>query len=236
MSEVEWWEFDSLDELAEQVAGDIGFVAESAIEARGNARLALPGSAIPGVVYEALLAQQLAWDKVTIVPTDDILVPAGDDRSHFGYLQGRFRTKGCELFPLVDAALLDDYREAGRRADERLQSLHWPLDLACLSVGEEGETASILPGPDFERAVAGPRGRRAIGLRPDPLPQTMPFDRVTLTADALSSARTVMVVLHGAGPREQLERAIGEGPLSGHAIGRVLAALDADVDIFWSAG
>jgi 6-phosphogluconolactonase len=37
MDEIEWWEFDTAAELAEQVVGDIGFVIESAVGAHGNA-------------------------------------------------------------------------------------------------------------------------------------------------------------------------------------------------------
>ena len=36
MIEAEWWEYDSLDELADAVAGDIGFIIESAVDARGT--------------------------------------------------------------------------------------------------------------------------------------------------------------------------------------------------------
>ena len=32
MIEVEWWDYDSLDELAEAVAGDVGFIIDSAVE------------------------------------------------------------------------------------------------------------------------------------------------------------------------------------------------------------
>ena len=34
MIEAEWWEYDSVDEMADAVAGDIGFIVESAIDAR----------------------------------------------------------------------------------------------------------------------------------------------------------------------------------------------------------
>ena len=43
MIEAEWWEYDSLDELADAVAGDVGFIVESAVEARGASLVALPG-------------------------------------------------------------------------------------------------------------------------------------------------------------------------------------------------
>ena len=43
MIEAEWWEYDSLDELADAVAGDVGFIIESAVDARGSSLIAVPG-------------------------------------------------------------------------------------------------------------------------------------------------------------------------------------------------
>ena len=70
---------------------------------------------------------------------------------------------------------------------------------------------------------------------PDPLPEGAPVPRVTLTAAALSSARTVMIIISGAEKRRVLEQALKEGPLSSLPIGRVVAGIDAAIDIFWSA-
>jgi 6-phosphogluconolactonase len=236
MDEIEWWEFDTPADMAEQVAGDIGFVVESAIEAHGSARIAVPGGKTPDVVYKALLAnKKLDWSKITLVPTDDRFVALDDALSNYAKLESLFGAKGANVVPLVDESALGDYREAGRLADERLKLIDWPLDLVMLGMGADGHTASIFPGPDMDRAVAGPRERRAVGVRPDPLPADAPVERVTLTAAALSSARAVMVVITGAEKRAVLEKAIEEGPLSSKPIGRVLAEIDAAVDIFWSA-
>ena len=234
MAEVEWWEFESAAEMAEQVAGDIAFVIESALEAHGGARLAVPGGSTPDLIYRRLLAHDVDWAKVTLIPTDDRLVPLDDPLSNFAVLDGLFSVKGANLVSLVDEAALDDYREAGRLADARLALLDWPLDLACLGMGEDGHTASIFPGPDLDAALAGPRERRAVGVRPDPMPSSAPVDRVTLTAAAFASARTAMIVVRGAEKKRVLEQAIEQGPLSSRPIGRVLAELTADADIFWS--
>ena len=236
MDEIEWWEFDSAAEMAEQVAGDIGFVIESAIEAHGNARVALPGANIPEAVYKALLKHKgLDWSKITLIPTDDRLVGLGDPLSHYAKLNGLFGPKGATIVSLIDESALADGREAGRRADARLAELEWPLDLVMLGMGADGHTAAILPGPDFDRAVAGPKERRAVGVHPDPMPADAAVDRVTLTTAALASARAVMVVLNGPDKREVLERALQEGPLSSLPIGRVIVEIDAAIDIFWSA-
>jgi 6-phosphogluconolactonase len=230
MDEIEWWEFGSLAELAEQAAGDIGFVIERAVEAHGGARLAVPGGDAPEALFAALLRNRsIDWTRVALTPTDDALVRLDDACSAYRRLESLFAAKGAEIVSLVDEAALDDVREAGRLADARLSLLRWPLDLACLAVGEDGHTAGMMAGPDLEAALSGPRERRAIGLRP-----AAGEPRLTLTAAALTSARAVMVIAVGAETRAVIEQAIKEGPLSSKPIGRLLAAIEAPIDIFWS--
>jgi 6-phosphogluconolactonase len=236
MDEIEWWEFDSAKEMAEQAAGDIGFVIESALEAHGGARLALSADKDAEPVYAKLAqAKGVDWSKVSILPTDDRLVSLSDPLSRYRALEGWFAAKGAEMVSLVDEAALGDRQEAGRLADARLSLLGGPLDLVVLGMGEDGHTAGIFPGPDFERAVAGPRERRALGLRPDPMPEDAAVERVTLAAAAIGAARAVMIVIAGAEKRSLLEQAIKEGPLSSVPIGRVLASIEVPIDIFWRA-
>jgi 6-phosphogluconolactonase len=236
MDEIEWWEFDSAKDMSEQAAGDIAFVIESALEAHGGARLALSADKDAEPVHAKLAQSKTAdWSRISIVPTDDRLVALDDPLSRFRALQGWFAAKGAEMVSLVDEAALGDRQEAGRLADARLSLLGGPLDLVLLGMGEDGHTAGIFPGPDFERAVAGPRERRALGLRADPAPQQGGPDRVTLSAAAIGAARAVMIVIAGAEKRRVLEQAIKEGPLSSAPIGRVLAAIETPIDIFWSA-
>jgi len=82
MIEAEWWDYETLDELADAVAGDVAFIVESALDARGSALIALPGGATPLPIYKKLAAAALPWKKVTIIPTDDRLVPLDDPRSN----------------------------------------------------------------------------------------------------------------------------------------------------------
>ena len=62
MIEAEWWEHEDEDAFAEAIAGDIGFIVESAIEARGNCLLALPGGRTALPIYE-----RLAKDRKSVV-------------------------------------------------------------------------------------------------------------------------------------------------------------------------
>jgi 6-phosphogluconolactonase len=233
MIDAEWWDYDDATELAEAVAGDVGFIIEQALEARGRAIVALPGGDTPKEALQLLSERKLEWADVTIVPTDDRLVPPTDPRSNVGMLARLFLPKKARVVPL--SAGETDPLAAGRAADERLADLEWPLDLAWLGVGADGSVASILPGPDYDGALNGPKVRRAMGLRPDPMPAAMPVNRVTLTKAALVSARTVTLVLTGKDKRKLVEKALKDGASSPLPIGRLLADLEIDIDIHWCA-
>ena len=233
MIEAEWWEYDDTAEMADAVAADVGFIIGQAIEARGDAIIALPGGRSPLAVFERLAKAKLSWRRVTIVPGDDRLVDVGDPLSNVAVLARHFMPLGARVVPLVSAAA-PDYRAAGAAADARLADLHWPLDLVWLGVGADGHTASIFPGPDLDAALNAPRDRRAVGVMPDPLPPEAPVARVTLTRGAIASARTLLLTLVGDAKRAVLSQAIEEGDSSRYPVGRVLAAVDKPVDIHWS--
>ena len=231
MIEAEWWEYDSLGELADAVAGDIGFIVESAIDARGSSLIAVPGGSTGPSVFGKLAAQSLPWKKVTIIPTDDRLVPMDDERSNVRAIAKAFLPVGARVIPI--AAEIADYRLAGNSADARLQDLSWPPDLVWLGMGKDGHTASIFAGPDLQDALDAPKTRRAVGVMPDPLPPEAPVARVTLTRSAILSARTVMIVITGEEKRALLEQAIADGQSSKLPIGRVLAEAEQPIDIHW---
>jgi 6-phosphogluconolactonase len=233
-TEIEWWDYDDASEMAEAVAGDVQFIIESALDARGAAVVALAGGKTPLPIYEKLAKAKLDWKRVTIVPCDDRLVPLGDPLSNVTAIGKIFIPKGARVIPLVSDKA-EDYKAAGRAADARLQDLHWPLDLCLLGVGGDGHCASIFPGPDFDEALNGPRERRALGVMPDPLPPEAPVARVTLSRAAIVSARALMIAVTGQAKRDVLEQAIEQGASSPYPVGRVLADVELPVDIHWAA-
>jgi 6-phosphogluconolactonase len=232
MIEAEWWEYDSAEEMAEAVAGDVGFIIESALDARGSSLIALPGGDTPKAIYKALAAKKLPWKQVTIIPTDERLVPMDDERSNIRGIAQAFLPVGARVIPI--AADVADYRLAGNSADARLQDFPWPPDLVWLGVGEDGHTASLFAGPDLQDALDAPKARRAVGVMPDPMPEDAPVPRITLTRAAILSARTVLFTLTGNKKRELLEQAIEDGQSSKLPVGRLLAEAEQPIDIHWA--
>ena len=227
MIEAEWWDYDSPEEMAEAVAGDVGFILESALDARGSALAALPADEVALAIFPKLAGANLEWKRVTIIPTDDLIVGVDSERSRARALAQQFLPKGGRVVPIVTP--LADYRLAGNSADARLQDLPWPPDVVWLSVGEDGSAAGIVAGPDLQDALDAPKARRAVGVKPDGGGEA----RVTLTRASMLSARTMMIALQGQAKREMLEQAIADGQSSKLPIGRVLAEAEQPIDIHW---
>lgn len=233
MIEAEWWEYDSLDELSDAVAGDVGFIIDSAVEARNASLIAVPGGTTGPAVFAKLAKQKLPWKRVTVIPTDDRLVAVDNDLSNVREIARAFLPTGARVIPIVSGAA-EDVRAAGNAADARLQDLPWPPDLVWLGMGADGHTASIFSGPDLQAALDAPKARRAIGVTPDPLPPEAPVARVTLTRAAILSARTILITITGDQKRQVLEQAIADGQSSKLPIGRVLAEVEQPIDIHWA--
>jgi 6-phosphogluconolactonase len=232
MIEAEWWEYDDAEEMAAAVAGDVGFIVESALDARDACLLALPGGRTPKPIFARLAEAKLPWKKVTIIPTDDRLVAMDDERSNVRGIAQAFLRAGARVVPI--ATEIPDYKLAGNSADARLQDLPWPPDLCWLGMGEDGHVASIFAGPDLQDALDAPKARRAVGVMPDPMPADAPVARVTLTRAAILSSRTILITITGDKKRELLEQAIEDGHSSKLPIGRVLAEAEQPIDIHWA--
>jgi 6-phosphogluconolactonase len=227
MIEAEFWDYGDTDEFAEAVAGDIGFIVESAIDARDAALLALPTDA-PAAVLDRLAKAKLPWKKVAVIATDDLPVAVDNPTSRARALAQRFLPLGARVVPFGTPN--SDLAMAGNAADARLQELPWPPDLVWLTVGPAGEVAGLADSPDLQNALDAPKARRAVGLTPN-----HGEPRVTLTRAALLSARTILITADGEERKDLLEGAIADGQSSKLPIGRLLAEAEQPIDIHWTA-
>lgn len=228
MIEAEFWDYESVEALAEAVAGDIAFIAESAVEARDAALIALPGDA-PEAVLAAFAKAKLEWKKIAIIATDDRLVAVDQPDSRARALAMRFLPLGARVVPFGTPNA--DVTLAGNAADARLQDLPWPPDLVWLTVGAAGEVAGLTDSPDLQNALDAPKARRAIGLTPSNGDEP----RVTLTRAAILSARTLLLSVEGEARKDLLEGAIADGQSSKLPVGRLLAEAEQPIDIHWIA-
>lgn len=234
MIEAEWHCYDTGAQMADAVAAAVARAIAAALDSRGAALVALPGGRSPIPIFERLAAVHIEWSRLTIIPTDERLLPITDPLNNTAMIARYFVPRGAHVVPIVFEGAAD-YRAAGKAADAGLAKLDWPPDLVWLGVGTDGHTASIFPGPDLDEALDDSTTRRAVGVMPDPLPVGAPVARVTLNRAAITSARSVLLTCSGEEKRAVVECALRAGPLSHTPIGQVLAKAAGPIEIYWSS-
>lgn len=199
--------------------------------------VALPGGSTPRQMLEDLAAGDgIPWHRITLFPVDEHLRTRSTELENGARIDHLFAPLGARVLTLLQPGSQPrDYRAAGKEADARLGSSPWPPAIACLGMGEDGHVASLLPGPDFERAMSPDNDRRFLGLRPDPLPASAPFDRITMSAAALWSAGLLLVLISGPEKRHVLEQSLAEARAGEAAtpIGRLVIGARSPVKILW---
>ena len=102
MIDAQWHTYDTSGQMADAVAEDIGLAIEGALDTRSQALVALPGGKSPIPLFERLAAAAIDWNKVTIIPTDDRLVPVTDPLSNVAMIASYFLPRGANVLPMRD--------------------------------------------------------------------------------------------------------------------------------------
>jgi 6-phosphogluconolactonase len=135
--------------------------------------ITVPGGSTPFPILACLAARAIDWQRVTVWPGDDRLVPEDHPASNAGRIRALLEPVGARVVALVEGA-------------------HPPhFALAWLGMGEDGHVASLFPNTDPRIDDPLPLRR----LTPDPLPPEAPFDRLTLTLPALLDSDTLVFVI-----------------------------------------
>ncbi|MCA9640204.1 MAG: 6-phosphogluconolactonase [Myxococcales bacterium] len=179
---------------------------------RGRFSLALSGGSTPRPMFEALASAQLAWGDVELFQVDERIAPLADDARNAKGLQAALLDRiaippaQCHLIPVDSADPVSEYAGALRR------TLGEPavLDLVHLGLGEDGHTASLVPG-DPALEISDADVARVGEYKGHP--------RVSLTFPTLNRARRVLWLVCGESKREVLARLL-EGNLDAPA-GRI---------------
>ena len=201
--------------------------AQGAVAARGVFTVALSGGSTPKHCYE-LLAQaphrnQISWPDVQVFWGDERCVPDDDPRNNARMAQQRLLSR----VPIVKAHVHPircngDAAAEAARYDKLLRGrLHPPegagtkeksaqgLDLVFLGLGQNGHTASLLPGSPVlqERDRWASEVTEVAGTKPE-------VPRITLTLPILNGARMVAFMAFGR-DKAEVVRAVLQGQNDG---------------------
>jgi 6-phosphogluconolactonase len=175
----------------------------------GPIAITVPGGRTPFPVLSALVKHDLAFNRISVWPNDDRMVPEDHPASNLAKIRAVLEPVGAQIVGL----------EEGQTPPR--------FALALLGMGEDGHIASLFPNTDPQPDAPA----RVIRITPDPLPPEAPFDRLSMTIPSLAASDAIAFLITGdAKKREIFEAAAaGENDLP---VARLLAATNLTVECF----
>ncbi|AHJ66762.1 6-phosphogluconolactonase [Granulibacter bethesdensis] len=203
---------DTAQALADHVAA---WLAERIQKSQAPVRIALSGGSTPRKLYQTLAQapwnKQIDWTRVHLYWGDERFVPHDDPDSNFHMtneaLLSHIDIPPSNVFPIPgegDPVVIAERYEARMKADYGTDTLDPEkpfFDVVFLGLGEDGHTASLIPGQPIlkerEKWVAA-------------VSEGRPEVRISLTYPALESASVIAFLVTGKGKAEII-KAVREG-------------------------
>jgi 6-phosphogluconolactonase len=190
--------------VAAAAARRIAAEAVAAVAARGRFVVAVSGGRTPWVMLRELARLDLPWSQIHLFQVDERVAPAGDPDRNYTHLEASLLAHAPlasgNVHPMpVGAGDLNAAAEQYAAALRKAAGDPPVLDLVHLGLGDDGHTASLVPGDpalaitDADVALSGPYQRHL---------------RMTLTYPSINRARRILFVVTGdekAGPLQRLQ-------------------------------
>ncbi|MBV6509060.1 MAG: 6-phosphogluconolactonase [Acidimicrobiales bacterium] len=179
---------DGAAAAASRCAELLAELARQAIEARGMFTVAVSGGRTPWTMLEQYATADIPWERVQLFQVDERIAPDGDPARNLTGLQRSFvepsGIPAANVHPMPVTAT-DLASAAADYASELVEVCGEPplLDVAHLGLGDDGHTASLVPGDPV------------LAIRDRTVALTGPYQghrRMTLTLPTLNHARHVL--------------------------------------------
>jgi len=192
-----WNCLENSDQVAEIACNEILAAAKAAIAERGKFKLVLAGGTTPEKVYRLLAESSADWQNWWIYLGDERCLPVDhQDRNSMIAGEALLNHVGIPINQIFEIPA-ELGPEQGALAYRQTVADALPFDLVLLGMGEDGHTASLFPGHQHDPDEL----THAVFNSPKPPPE-----RVTLSAQALSNAQQIFILVTGANKRDAVKQ------------------------------
>ncbi len=175
------------DQLAAAAAAHLAATVRAAVDERGGAAVAVSGGATPAAMLAALVDEDVPWDGVQLFQVDERVAPFGHRDRNLTDLVAHLLSRGrlpADAVHAMPVGARDPLAAAARFG----AALPEAFDVVHLGLGDDGHTASLVPGDPV------------LSVTDRPVAFTQPYQgrvRMTLTYPVLNAARHVLWLVAG---------------------------------------
>ncbi|UTW12854.1 6-phosphogluconolactonase [Marinobacterium rhizophilum] len=196
--------FDTPEQATQALAEHIRQGLAQAVDARGEAAIALSGGRTPIPLFQRLSKTALPWSSISVTLADDRWLATDQADSNAGLIKQHLLQHEAQQARFISLW------QAGKTAQEavadcagRLAALPDLLDMVVLGMGNDGHTASLFPcASELEHALVTEQACAAV------VPTSAPHARMTLSARRLLASRERILHLKGTDKLETLQHAL----------------------------
>lgn len=218
---------DLIAALSERILEDL----QASIDTNGKASLLVSGGSTPKPLFEKLSQSLFAWEKVSIGLCDERWVDTSSEKSNEHFVK-HFLLKD-EAAKANFIGMYEEGKEvysSQKICSQKMQDALVPFDVVILGMGSDGHTASLFPENErLEEAFDLNNPSLCIAIEPD----TAPFSRMSLTLQAILSAKHIYLHFEGEEKIAVYEEAMGGEDVYKLPIRSVLKQSLTKVEVFY---
>jgi len=196
--------FEDLEQQSQHLADVVAQILQTQIEKNGSASLAVSGGSTPQKTFELLSKNELDWARVTITLVDDRWLANDQADSNQQLVEKNLlqnHAAKAQFIPLYQEGL--SAFEASDKVNALFTDIKQPFDVVLLGMGNDGHTASLFP---CSEQISEGLSTRATYLATQPT--TAPYERMSLSAQAIETASHLFLQLKGADKQATLSKAL----------------------------
>lgn len=186
-------------DLISLATGVLSRALADALDAKPRVSLAVSGGSTPWPVFRALARAPIDWKRVHVYQVDERVAPDADPARNLTGL----RQALLDRIPAIVHPMPVNEPNLDTAAERYAAELPEVLDLVHLGLGEDGHTASLVPGDPV------------LGITDRAVALTAPYQghrRMTLTFPVLTRAASIAWIVAGTDKASMIERLIDADP------------------------
>ena len=222
--------FETKEELLENLSSRIINLLIESIDKRGKSSLLVSGGSTPKPLFKKLSNSDINWEKVTISLVDDRWLPSNHkDSNELLVKQNLLQNKASKA---NFVGMYIDEKTAFESDDEcslLYKNSVYPFDIIILGMGADSHTASLFPNNEkLAKAYDLNNENLCISIKPD----TAPYNRMSLTRKAILSAKNLILHIEGEEKLKVYKDALESTDIYKTPISSILNEKSKDIEVY----
>ncbi len=221
-------EFKNKEYLSNALSSKVSDLLSKKISISDEAWLVVPGGNTPMDLFDSLSLKNIEWNRVNITLTDERWVKTDSLMSNERLVRNSLlKNKACSANFFGLKTSHNSISEGLNTIKKRLKSFQVP-EVLVLGMGLDGHTASMFPNdPNLTLylSLSNTEIFSRVKLK------TNDIERITLNYNYLSSAKNIILLIHGLDKMRALNKAMKENNPMKYPIS---AFFDKNFEVYWS--